>query len=90
MKDISVGDMVLCTAGRDKEKVFAVLSVNGKQAFIADGKTRRVESPKKKNLKHLIKLSSDYSKELSDKINGGQAIGNKSLYKKLDAVKQKS
>ncbi len=90
MKDISVGDVVLCTAGRDKEKVFAVLSVNDKEAFIADGKTRRVENPKKKNLKHLVKICSDYSKELSEQINGGQAVGNKSLKRKLAAVKQKS
>ena len=37
----------------DSGRFFAVLSVEDGYAYIADGKTRRIERPKKKKLIHL-------------------------------------
>ena len=51
--NIQKGSIVRAKSGRDKGKFFLVLSVEGHFAFIADGKTRKLEKPKKKNLLHL-------------------------------------
>lgn len=51
--DIVKGSIVTATAGRDKGGCFVVLATDGRFAFIADGKRRRVEAPKRKNLIHL-------------------------------------
>ena len=50
---ITAGSVVRAKAGRDKEKFFVVLKVENGFAFIADGKRRKVENPKRKNLIHL-------------------------------------
>lgn len=51
--DIVKGSVVRAKAGRDKDSYFVVLDVLDKFALIADGKSRKLEKPKKKNLNHL-------------------------------------
>jgi len=64
-----VGDIVLALAGRDEEKLFAVVEIiNGNYVFIADGKSRKIESPKKKKIRHVKlvkKAETDYIKSLN-------------------------
>ena len=47
------GLIVCASAGRDKGKFFVVFECNGGYALIADGKTRKISRPKRKNVKHL-------------------------------------
>lgn len=51
--DFFVGQIVKAKAGRDKDSFFVVLSLDGAYAYIADGKSRKVQNPKKKKLIHL-------------------------------------
>ncbi len=48
-----VGMIVRAKAGRDKNSFFVITSLEDNFAFIADGKRRKVEKPKKKKLIHL-------------------------------------
>lgn len=50
---IPVGTVVKAKAGRDKEGFFVVVKSENGWAYIADGKHRKVENPKKKNVIHL-------------------------------------
>ncbi len=50
---ITIGSVVRAKAGREKDKFFVVLNVADGYCFIADGRRRKVESPKKKKLIHL-------------------------------------
>ena len=45
--------MVCSAAGRDKHRFYAVVGVEKAAALIADGKTRKLAKPKRKNLLHL-------------------------------------
>jgi ribosomal protein L14E/L6E/L27E len=58
--DIQKGSIVRARAGRDKDSFFVVLSVEGKYALIADGRRRKLEQPKKKNLLHLAPTNTVY------------------------------
>ena len=51
--EISKGTVVISSAGHDKGQWFVVTGADGGYVFIADGKERRLCSPKKKNLKHV-------------------------------------
>ena len=51
--DISKSDIVMSAAGRDAGKLFYVLKVEGSFAYLVDGKIRKLESPKRKKLKHI-------------------------------------
>jgi ribosomal protein L14E/L6E/L27E len=45
--------IVRSRAGRDKNEWFAVISVQGDFAWVANGKSRPLSRPKRKRLKHL-------------------------------------
>lgn len=51
--EIKIGSLVRSKAGHDKGGLFIVLALDGDCAYIADGKTRKAERPKRKKLKHL-------------------------------------
>ncbi|WBY64221.1 MAG: RNA-binding protein [Thermocaproicibacter melissae] len=47
------GRVVRSRAGRDGNGFFVVLRSEGRSAVICDGRRRKLEHPKRKNLKHL-------------------------------------
>lgn len=51
--EIRLGSIVRSRAGHDKDRFYAVLELDKDSCVIADGKLRRVEKPKRKNLKHV-------------------------------------
>lgn len=48
------GSVVRATAGRDSNGYFVVVSADEGYCFIADGKSRKLLTPKRKNIKHII------------------------------------
>lgn len=54
---IKKGCIVKSTAGRDAQRFFVVMDVDGDFAVLADGKVRPLERPKRKKLKHLQKTN---------------------------------
>lgn len=50
---LTVGSVVRAKAGRDKDKFFVVVKTHEGFAYICDGKRRKLENPKKKNVIHL-------------------------------------
>lgn len=69
------GSVVKSLAGHDKDFYFVAVKIEGNNVYIADGKERKLESPKKKNIKHLhvtqksIDLSEITNKKLRKLLN---------------------
>ncbi len=61
--DFTKGMVVISRAGRDSGKPMAVVDVREGFVFVCDGKERPLESPKKKNPKHLAKTNRTVSLE---------------------------
>ncbi len=53
MLDAHPGEIVYATAGRDKGKCFLIISEEKDYVYLADGKQRKVGTPKKKKVKHI-------------------------------------
>ena len=51
------GRLVLSTAGHDKGVVLCVLRQDGEFVYLADGRKRKVQKPKRKKLKHVELIS---------------------------------
>ena len=51
--EAKIGMIVRSMAGRDKGKFMAVVSMENGFVYLADGKERKLSSPKKKNAKHV-------------------------------------
>ena len=52
-ESIGIGSVVLSTQGRDKGYYFVVVSVGKDVVYLADGGMRKLNAPKKKNVKHV-------------------------------------
>lgn len=74
---IEVGSVVKSLAGKDKGSYFCVVELIGSYCFLRDGKIRKLEDPKRKNIKHVqdtpYKLQSEalqVNKHLKKAIDG--------------------
>lgn len=50
---MEIGQLVKSLAGRDKGRHYLIIGFEGGRALVADGRSRPVNRPKKKNPKHL-------------------------------------
>lgn len=50
----TVGRLVVSVAGHDKGSILCVVGETGEYLLLADGKRRKVQSPKKKKQKHVV------------------------------------
>ena len=80
--EIVRSNIIRSDAGRDKGKLFVVLAVEGEYLLLADGKSRKVEAPKRKKRKHVLFVAEDASR-LSEKIKGEEKITNSELRRTL-------
>ncbi len=82
-REISVGQVVKSKAGRDRDRVFIVLQILDDQyVLIADGDLRKIDKPKKKKVKHLVKYNI-ISEEIKRRIEQNEKITNLHLRKEL-------
>ena len=56
ISDFIISDVVVSTAGRDKGKLFYVVGTDPVFLFLANGKDRTLEKPKRKKRKHVEKV----------------------------------
>ncbi len=84
--NIKVGSVVLSTAGHDSGNYFVVVELeNTEYVKICDGKTRPLEKPKRKKIKH-IKDTFLVVEEIANKLNGNKVINNKNIQTALKEV----
>ena len=81
---IEKGNVVRSAAGRDEGGLFFVLSVQEDFLLLADGKRRRVETPKRKRSKHVI-VERESLSPVTEKIRGNDRITNSELRKAIAA-----
>ena len=80
--EIAKSSIVRSDAGRDRGKLFVVLAVEGEYLLLADGKSRKVESPKRKKRRHVLYVASEDNR-LSEKIKSEEKITNSELRRTL-------
>ena len=82
--DIARSDIVRSIAGRDKGKFFFVLDTEGEFLMLADGKTRKLENPKRKKRKHTAFVTSSDCR-VAEKIRSEEKVTNSELRRTLAA-----
>lgn len=51
--NIQIGSIVRALAGREKDSFYVAVGIHDGFVEIADGKERKLEKPKRKNIKHI-------------------------------------
>ena len=84
MSQIEKGCIVRSKSGRDAGRLFAVLDMDENGAFVVDGQLRRLEKPKRKNIRHLEFVSDGKSTRIYGKITDGVRLENAEVKKALN------
>ena len=73
------GTVVSSLKGHDKDGLFVIVKSEGSFVWLTDGKNRKKEGPKKKNIKHVV-LSQFHIPEV-------ESLSDKSIRKQLNRLK---
>ena len=76
------GHLIEATAGREKGKLLYVMETDGEYLLLADGKSRRVEAPKRKKRKH-VRFIADTNDRVAGKIRNNEKVTNSELRKSI-------
>ena len=80
--DLTIADVVVATAGRDKGCLFYVLEADDTYLTLVNGKQRRIEKPKRKKRKHTQKVLRSETR-VAEKLRLGDKVLNSELRKDL-------
>ena len=80
--DIIISDVVVSTAGRDSGDWFYVIAEDPIYLFLANGKDRTLEKPKRKKRKHVQKVLRSETR-VAEKIRSGDKVLNGELRRDL-------
>ena len=80
--------LVVSKAGRDQGQLFYVIDADEQYVYLADGKSRRLEKPKRKKRKHVQQVPRAESR-IAEKIRNGEKVLNSELRKELAVYGQK-
>jgi len=84
--EVHKGDIVLSLSGRDKGRALFVSDIDGPYLILVDGKSRRIEHPKRKKSKHCQFLARDSSR-VSEKLRTGERVANIDVRRALAALR---
>ena len=80
--NISIADVVMPTAGRDQGKIFYVIKEDPIYLYLANGKDRTLERPKRKKRKHVDKVLRSETR-VAEKLRRGDKVLNGELRRDL-------
>jgi len=83
---LSIGQLVCSSAGRDKDEKYVVFNiVNDSLVTVVDGDSRKIENPKKKNIKHLRTLQRELG-DVTRKLQNGESVTNAEIRKAIKTL----
>lgn len=86
--EVDKSSLVVSKAGRDQGQLFYVVDTDEQYVYLADGKSRRLEKPKRKKRKHIEQIPRTESR-IAEKIRNGEKVLNSELRKELASLGQK-
>ena len=84
---ISIADVVVSTAGRDQGMYFYVIQEEQQYLYLANGKDRQLDKPKRKKRKHVQKVLRSETR-VANKLRAGDKVLNGELRRDLANICQ--
>ena len=86
--EVDKSSLIVSKAGRDQGQLFYVIDADEQYVYLADGKSRKLEKPKRKKRKHVEQVPRTESR-IAEKIRNGEKVLNSELRKELASFGQK-
>lgn len=74
-----IGNLIISKAGHDKSTRYIIIKEDNEYVYVADGRLKTVERPKKKNKKHMQPVSQYDTGEIKSKLLQNQAVSNEEI-----------
>ena len=87
--EVDKSSLIVSKAGRDKGQLFYVIDTDEQYVYLADGKSRKLEKPKRKKRKHIEQIPRTESR-IAEKIRNGDKVLNSELRRELAIYGQKN
>ena len=87
LPDFQIADVVMTTAGRDQEKLYYVVATDENFLYLANGKDRTLDKPKRKKRKHTQKVLRSETR-VAAKLIAGDKVLNSELRRDLAYLSQ--
>ena len=85
--EVDKSSLIVSKAGRDKGQLFYVVDTDDQYVYLADGKSRKLEKPKRKKRKHIEQIPRTESR-IAEKIRNGDKVLNSELRRELAVIGQ--
>ena len=72
--DIIISDVVVSTAGHDQGELFYVIGMDEQFLYLANGKDRSLDKPKRKKRKHVQKVLRSETRVVEKLIHGDKVL----------------
>jgi hypothetical protein len=82
------GDVVRSVAGHDKNELFLILREEGDFLWLVDGKSRKIEAPKKKRRKHVVS-EGFWTHPVAGRLKDGEPVLDSEIRKALAAFRNR-
>ena len=82
------GRLAFSKAGHDKGKLYLIIREEGERVWLADGRTRGVLAPKKKNRKHIQPAGREFSEEEIEGFLENPAWGDDRIREMIDRIER--
>lgn len=71
--NISIGQLVTSNAGRDQTNIYLVIGIKNQYLLLANGRERKFENPKQKNIRHVNVLKF-IAQGVAEKLQSGMKV----------------
>ena len=83
--ECEISDVLVSTAGRDQGELFYCVDVDQRFVFLANGKDRTVDKPKRKSRRHIRKVLRSETR-VAEKLRTGGKVLNSELRRDLASI----
>lgn len=89
MASCKIGEFVKSKAGHDKDEIFIIIKIEDEYVYLVDGKSRILDRPKKKKIKH-IQIINQIDEELQLKIDTNLILRDEDIKRAVKIYKQRN
>ena len=72
--NIHISDVVVSTAGHDQGEIFYVIGMDDQYLYLANGKDRSLDKPKRKKRKHVQKVLRSETRVAAKLVSGDKVL----------------
>ena len=72
--NLNISDVVVSTAGHDRGEIFYVIATDDQFLYLANGKDRTLDKPKRKKRKHVQKVLRSETRVVEKLIRGDKVL----------------